>query len=650
MKDGFIRVASSSFEVKVGDIIHNRDKILDLMKEADEKNVKLLVFPELSITGCTCFDLFLDNLLIEKSEEALIFLLKKSEVMDGVFIVGFPISFNDKLYNCAAIFTKGKLLGIVPKLNIKRDSVYERYFDFGFKEVKKINYANQETYIGSLQIFSCQNFNLKIGIELGEDAVVIDTPSNYLSRMGANIICNLSASSEIVSKSYDRKNLIRFRSKNIIASYLYASAGIGESTGDNVYSGHSIIAVNGEILKEKRFLDGLIYTEIDVMAISSLRKKNTLFNKIFDERLTVTKFNLKIENTKLSFKLNRVPFLKSERSEIAYPFYKDSFKTDYLSNALYFKDEVTDIIEILSRGLIKRLKHTGIDKMVIGVSGGLDSTIALIIACRVCDILSIDRKNIFAITMPGFGTSDRTHNNANNLMDILKVTKLSISIVNAVKVHFNDIGQSLDQKDVTYENSQARERTQILMDYANKVGAIVLGTGDLSEMVLGFTTYNGDHMSMYGINSGITKTLIRVVLKYIGEKDGALQKVLFDIIDTPVSPELVKEDTDKISQKTEDIIGPYELNDFFTYYMLKYNFSPKKIYRLALDAFYPDIDEIKIKDYLKNFYHRFFISQFKRSCVPDGVKVLDISLSPRGGLMMPSDMCTALWKKEIDEI
>lgn len=655
MKDGFIKVASVSFELKVADVMWNRNKIFELMEKVNKSHVKIAVFPELSITGYTAGDLFFQNLLLKKVEEAISFLIKKSKGMDTLFAVGLPILFEGRVYNSAAIFSNGNLLGIVPKLNLPdHDEFYERrYFNKGFKKVRPIFYAGFNTYIGALQIFRDEEIDLNVGVELCEDLWINTSPSNYLSSLGANVIINLSSSNELMGKACYRRELVKVQSKKLLSAYIYSSSGLGESTQDTVFSGHCIIASDGEILSEKRFFDGFISTEIDIEVLMSQRRRSTTFNKNFDEDLKVTLFKLNIEETTLSFPINKIPFLKSNKDYgrlKSENFEKDNITKDYLSDGNYFKEESEDIINILTYGLIKRIKHINTKSVVIGVSGGLDSTLTLLIAVNAFDMLSLDRKNIYAITMPGFGTSDRTHNNANDIMDILGVTKMEIPITNAMKVHFKDIGQDENKKDVTYENSQARERMQILMDYANKVNGLVLGTGDLSELVLGFTTYNGDHMSMYSINAGVPKTLIRVVLRYLSCKYDKLKDVLIDIIETPVSPELVKEKAGEISQKTENIVGPYEINDFFIYYMLQYGFSPKKIYRLAIYAFSDIYDKDKIKEFLKNFYKRFFNNQFKRSCMPDGVKVLNISLSPRGNLRMPSDATSELWVKEVEEI
>ncbi len=636
MKNGFVRVACAGLETKLADTRANTDSIISLMKEAAEKHVKVVVFPELSITGYTCGDLFFQDTLLRESEESLERIVETSKDIDGLFAVGLPVMYRGKLYNCAAVVSRGEILGIVPKMYLPNDhEFYERrQFTPGFFEMDAIDIAGQKTVIGAGQLFYTDSVKgLVIGVEICEDLWVAMPPSIRQAMAGANMILNLSASNEVAGKSAYRRDLVSGQSARLYAAYLYASSGAGESTSDLVFSGHNIIASNGRILREEHLRDNaLMATEVDVDALLSYRRGSTTFETYKDEGFVESEFTLEQEEVELSYEIRRTPFVPATDASRA--------------------ERCKEIFDIQARGLAARLRFIHASNVVIGISGGLDSTLALLVVKRAYEMLGLEKSGIKAITMPGFGTTDRTYNNAVKLVSEIGATLLEIPIRYAVTVHFKDIGQDINVHDVTYENGQARERTQILMDYANKVGGIVIGTGDLSELALGWATYNGDHMSMYGVNASVPKTLVRYLVKFVAdESEGEYADVLYDILDTPVSPELVPADENgEIAQKTEDIVGPYELHDFFLYYVVRMGFAPKKVYKLAKHAFKGAYTDETILKWLKNFYRRFFSQQFKRNCLPDGPKVGTVSLSPRGDWRMPADAYANIWLKELEEI
>lgn len=643
----FIRTASAVPKLKVADCIYNTDEILKLIDEAHKKDVKILVFPELSITSYTCSDLFLQSTLIEYAEKCLEKIVKFSANIDMFISVGLPVVCDNQTFNCMVAICKGKILGVVPKTSIPNYSEFyeKRWFSSADDLVsKEISLCNQIVPIGSDLLFTAENIkNLTIGIEVCEDLWGPIPPSSYLSIFGATVIINGSASNELATKNEYRRSLVSQQSSRCICGYVYTSAGTGESTQDTVFSGHSMIFENGRLLSQsKRFSkdSSLTIADIDLELLANDRKKNTSFmgslRKTCDSMsFRTVKFNME-ENSLSDFYREVKPA----------PFVPD--------NNHMLNDRCEDIFNIQVTGLSKRVTHTNSKSLVVGISGGLDSTLALLVAVKACDYLGIDRKTVNGITMPGFGTTDRTYNNALNLMKALGITMKEISIKEASIQHFKDIGHDINIHDVTYENTQARERTQILMDYANKEYGMVIGTGDLSELALGWATYNGDHMSMYGVNGGVPKTLVRVLVKWVAENenlgDGA-SEILFDILDTPVSPELLPPDENgNINQKTEQIVGPYELHDFFLYYVVRFGFSPEKILFLSEKAFDGKYDRETLIQWLKNFYRRFFTQQFKRSCLPDGPKVGTINLSPRGDWRMPSDALGRIWLDEVDKL
>ena len=634
MRHGFVKVAAATPKIKVADTVYNTEQIRLLMMESAAWGARITVFPELCITGYTCQDLFLQEKLIAGAKDALMQLAEASASIPGIYFVGLPYEINGKLYNVAAAISDGQVLGMVPKSWIPNyNEFYEmRHFASGAELSTDVTLPDcSEVLVDREQLFVCEQMNkLKIGVELCEDLWTPNPPSIAHALAGADVIVNLSASNEITGKSAYRKELVCGQSARLVSAYIYASAGEGESTQDLVFSGHNLIAENGRLLAEsKRFGYGVIYTEIDVEKLIAERRRMTTFAT--QDGYVETSFELEPEETKLTRYVDPAPFVPGNKDE---------------------RDKRCDeILMIQAMGLKKRLEHTGAGA-VVGISGGLDSTLALLVTVRAFDLLGKDRKGITAVTMPGFGTTDRTYDNAVNLIRCLGAEFVEVDIKNAVNVHFADIGQDDSVHDVTYENSQARERTQILMDIANKKNALVIGTGDLSELALGWATYNGDHMSMYAVNASVPKTLVRHLVRYYADTcgDELLEKTLLDVLDTPVSPELLPPEDGKISQKTEDLVGPYELHDFFLYYMLRFGFAPAKIYRLAQIAFRDMYEDAFILKWLKTFYRRFFAQQFKRSCLPDGPKVGSVAVSPRGDLRMPSDACYTIWKDEVDKI
>lgn len=625
----FIKVGAASPKVKISDTKYNLKEIESMILQAINEEVKLIVFPELSIPAYTCGDLFTNEKLIENCNLALEDLVEFSRDKDILIAVGAPLLYRYCLYNCAYIILNGKVLGIVPKSYIPNYSEFyeKRWFTEGLN-IKELNVDltfQKEVPFGTDLIFSFDK--LKLGFEICEDLWVTIPPSSNLALMGANVICNLSASNELVSKSSYRKSLVQNQSARTMSAYIYSSAGVHESTTDLLFSGHMIVAENGAVLKENnRFCreNDLLTGIVDLFRLDAERTKNISFrNSTFTEQTNPRFIPFTLENTEIknfNREIDKHPFLP---------------KSQYAMEA-----RCEEILNIQAAALAKRLEHTNLKKAVIGISGGLDSTLALLVVVKTFDMLNISRKNIITVTMPGFGTTDRTYNNAVTLCKELDCDFREINIVKAALQHFEDIGHDKDIHDVTYENVQARERTQILMDIANKEGGLLIGTGDLSELALGWCTYNGDHMSMYSVNCSIPKTLVRFLVSYFANHEISenAKEALLDILDTPVSPELLPKDKEgKITQKTEDIVGPYELHDFFLYHFIKHGSSPERILFLAKEAFKNDYDEETIKKWLDKFIRRFFTQQFKRSALPDGPKVGSISLSPRGDWRMPSD-------------
>lgn len=635
MRQGFVKAAAVTPKIKVADTKYNAELILDMMKESTQQGAKIVVFPELCLTGYTCQDLFLQERLLQGAKDALMKLVKESASLDAIFFVGLPFEILGKLYNVAAVFSHGEVLGLVPKSYLPNyNEFYEaRHFVSGAELATEVVLPDGSCVPADRDLlFVCEQMpKLRIGVELCEDLWTPNPPSISHALAGASILVNLSASNELTGKDSYRRELVSGQSARLLAAYIYASAGEGESTQDLVFSGHNIIAENGQILAEsKRFGHGILYSEIDVERLCAQRRRMTTF-VTEDQTHTEILFSLKIEETKLTRFIDPAPFVPTDRQNR--------------------EKRCDEILMIQAMGLKKRLEHTGANA-VVGISGGLDSTLALLVTVRAFDLCGRDHKGITAVTMPGFGTTDRTYDNAVKLIQSLGAEFVEVDICQAVNVHFSDIGQDPSVHDVTYENSQARERTQILMDLANKKNALVIGTGDLSELALGWATYNGDHMSMYAVNASVPKTLVRHLVRYYADtcEDKQLSDTLYDVLDTPVSPELLPPEDGKISQKTEDLVGPYELHDFFLYYMLRQGFSPAKIYRLAKIAFAGTYEDAFILKWLKTFCRRFFAQQFKRSCLPDGPKVGSVAVSPRGDLRMPSDACATLWMEELNTI
>ena len=635
MRQGFVKAAAVTPKIKVADTKYNAELILDMMKESTRQGAKIVVFPELCLTGYTCQDLFLQECLLQGAKDALMKLVKESASLDAIFFVGLPFEILGKLYNVAAVFSHGEVLGLVPKSYLPNyNEFYEaRHFVSGAELATEVVLPDGSCVPADRDLlFVCEQMpKLRIGVELCEDLWTPNPPSISHALAGASVLVNLSASNELTGKDSYRRELVSGQSARLLAAYIYASAGEGESTQDLVFSGHNIIAENGQILAEsRRFGHGILYSEIDVERLCAQRRRMTTF-VTEDQTHTEILFSLKIEETKLTRFIDPAPFVPTDRQNR--------------------EKRCDEILMIQAMGLKKRLEHTGANA-VVGISGGLDSTLALLVTVRAFDLCGREHKGITAVTMPGFGTTDRTYDNAVKLIQSLGAEFVEVDIRQAVNVHFSDIGQDPSVHDVTYENSQARERTQILMDIANKKNALVIGTGDLSELALGWATYNGDHMSMYAVNASVPKTLVRHLVRYYADtcEDKQLSDTLYDVLDTPVSPELLPPEDGKISQKTEDLVGPYELHDFFLYYMLRQGFSPAKIYRLAKIAFAGTYEDAFILKWLKTFCRRFFAQQFKRSCLPDGPKVGSVAVSPRGDLRMPSDACAALWMEELNTL
>ena len=636
MKYGFLRAATVSPGLRVADVAYNTQEIIKSMQEYAARNAQLLCLPEFCLTGYTCSDLFLQETLIRGAEQGLAEILAASCGLNLVTVVGLPVRRSGKLYNCAAVVCDGKLLGLVPKTHLPNYSEFyeKRHFLPGPAQASPMELAGQQTLFGTNLLFACRQMpEFVLGVEICEDLWAPIPPSCTHALAGATVIANLSASDETVGKAAYRRDLVCGQSARLLCGYLYADAGHGESTTDMTFAAHDLIAENGTLLAEAGpFEDGRAVTELDLGRMVQERTRNTTFEP-HTEGYTTVSFDLEPVEVPLTRKVSPTPFVprddaaRAERCEL--------------------------ILRIQAEGLAKRMEHTHARCAVVGISGGLDSCLALLVAVRACHILGRDPRDIVAITMPCFGTSKRTRSNAEILCEALDVSFQEINITATVQSHFADIGQDPETYDVTFENCQARVRTLELMDYANKNGGFVIGTGDLSELALGWATYNGDHMSMYGVNAGVPKTLVRHIVRYVADTCGkeTLSRVLLDILDTPVSPELLPAAADgSFSQQTEKLVGPYELHDFYLYYVLRFGFGPKKIYRLALAAFAGRYEPEVLLAWLNNFYRRFFAQQFKRSCLPDGPKVGSVTLSPRADWRMPSDACNALWMRELDDL
>ena len=636
MKDGFLKAAALSPALRVADCAYNTEQILQELRAASARGVKLAVFPEFCLTGYTCGDLFLQRTLQQGALTGLQTLLDASRELDVVALVGLPLLVRGKLYNCAAVLCRGRLLGLVPKTYLPNyGEFYEkRQFTPGSTEVETLTVCGQQVPFGTSLLFRCREMpSFVLGVELCEDLWSALPPSTFHALAGATVIANLSASDETVGKAEYRRALVANQSARLLCGYLYASAGHGESTQDMVFAGHDLIAENGTLLAETApFAGGHAETELDCQRMESERARNTSFEPSTDGYQTV-EFSLTLADTALTRFVDPTPFVpgdpqrRAERCEL--------------------------ILKMQADGLAKRLEHAHAKTAVIGISGGLDSCLALLVAVRAMKQLRRPTTDVLAVTMPCFGTTRRTRSNAEILCEELHVSFSEIDIANTVHSHFADIGQDESVLDVTFENGQARVRTLELMDTANRTGGLVVGTGDLSELALGWATYNGDHMSMYGVNTGVPKTLVRHIVQYVADTCGndTLRDVLVDILDTPVSPELLPTAADgTIAQQTEKLVGPYELHDFYLYYVLRFGFSPTKIYHLARTAFDGRYEPEILLAWLKNFYRRFFAQQFKRSCLPDGPKVGSVTLSPRGDWRMPSDACNTLWMAELDKL
>ncbi len=634
-------MAAAIPSVKVADTEYNIKQIEDFVAQAEGRGVEIIVFPELSVTGYSCQDLFLQQLLVEQAEVAVMQLLDFSRKLDIICIVGAPVNISGSLYNCAVVIQHGVILGIIPKTYLPNyGEFYEKRWFTSSKNLKPTNirYAGNSVSITPGPTLFRTSDNALFGVEICEDVWAAEPCSNKLALAGADIIFNLSASDELIGKHIYLMNLLSQQSARTISGYVYSGCGFGESTQDVVYGGNALIYENGTLLSESErfsFKPQMIVNQIDIEKLRVERQKNTTFVNCRDDSNAVIKQTAVVQPKNFSLL----------REIDALPFVPDDNDMEHSCN---------EIFSIQVAGLAKRIMHTACKHLIVGISGGLDSTLALLVCVKTFDKLGMNRKGIVGVTMPGFGTTDRTYNNALSLMNSLGVTIREISIADSVKVHFNDIGHDISVHDVTYENSQARERTQILMDLSNQLKGMVVGTGDLSELALGWATYNGDHMSMYGVNAGIPKTLIKYLVRDVAYNavDEKSRNTLLDIIDTPISPELIPAEEDgTIKQKTEDLVGPYELHDFFLYYFLRFGFRPSKIYLLARKAFdAADYEDDTIKHWIKVFFHRFFTQQFKRSCLPDGPKVGSVSLSPRGDWRMPSDASSALWLKECETL
>jgi NAD+ synthase (glutamine-hydrolysing) len=644
VKDGFLKVAVAAPDLKVADCLYNVEKMIEKAVElSTREQVDLLVFPEFSITGYTCQDLFLHDLLLRGAMEALRYYQENTKDLNLLSVVGMPLQHGGHLYNVAVVLKNGEILGVVPKTHLPNyGEFYEaRQFVPGQVDLGVYEFPwGDEACFGTHLLFRASDMpEFCMGIEICEDLWVPAPPSGEHAMAGATVIANLSASDELTGKAKYRRELVKNQSARTLSAYLYADAGEGESTQDMVFGGHNLIVENGTILGENMPFskEKTVITEIDLGRLVSERRRMTTFpvmvlpEKTQRYRIVDFRFGEK-KKTVLTRRFEKTPFVPADKKNR--------------------EERCNEILNIQAAGLAKRLKHTGCKSAVIGLSGGLDSTLALLVTVRAFDRLGLARSGIESVTMPCFGTTNRTYENAVQLAGELGTTLREVNIKEAVTLHFRDIGHDINIHDVTYENGQARERTQILMDIANQTNGMVIGTGDMSELALGWATYNGDHMSMYGVNVSVPKTLVRYLVQYYADTSDSekLRTILYDVLDTPVSPELLPPKDGEIAQKTEDIVGPYELHDFFLYYLLRLGYGPRKIFRLAVHAFENDYDKATIFKWLSTFCHRFFRQQFKRSCLPDGPKVGTVSVSPRGDLRMPSDACDVLWKAELSQI
>ena len=634
MKNGFVKVAAATPDIRVADVEFNTQNIINAMEEAQKNGAKILVFPELCVTGYTCSDLFDHSVLLKASRKALLEIAENTNDKDMLVFVGAPLEVNGKLYNVAAAMNQGEIIGFTTKTFLPNyGEFYEmRQFTPGPHTVREITFEGKKIPFGPQILFQAEGMEeLVVAAEICEDVWSPIPPSIQAALEGATVIVNCSASDETIGKDTYRRALISGQSARLISGYIYANAGEGESTTDLVFGGHNIIAENGTVLKESsRYVNEIIYSELDLQRITGERRKNTTFQPLDEETLVRVPFTVEETKTFLTRTFPKKPFVPSDEQTRA--------------------QRCEEILTIQAMGLKKRLAHTNARTAVVGISGGLDSTLALLVTARAFDMLGRDKKDIIAVTMPCFGTTDRTYQNACEMSKKVGATLIEVPIADAVNVHFRDIGHDPEDHSVTYENCQARERTQVLMDIANKTWGMVIGTGDLSELALGWATYNGDHMSMYGVNASVPKTLVRHLVKYAADdtKDEALKNVLYDVLDTPVSPELLPPKDGDIAQKTEDLVGPYELHDFFLYFMLRFGYEPSKIFRIACMTFDGEYDKETIFKWLETFCRRFFSQQFKRSCLPDGPKVGTVALSPRGDWRMPSDACVAVWMKDLE--
>ena len=637
MRYGFIKAAAVSPALRVADCAFNAENLIEALRNAHKNGIQLLCTPELGITGYTCGDLFLQDTLLQGARTALRTIVCASSGLDPVMLVGLPLAVNQKLYNCAAVIHDGKLLGLVPKTHLPNYAEFyeRRHFTPAPSETFSVNFGGQTVPFGTRLLFRCRQLpEFCLAVELCEDLWAPLPPSVEHALAGATVIANLSASNETVGKAGYRKHLTAGQSARLLCGYLYADAGWGESSTDMVFAAHNLIAENGSILAESGpFGAGYAVTELDVQRLTAERQRNTSFAPVGQELYREVEFSLPVRDVPLTRPVNPAPFVPADEGGRA--------------------ERCELILNIQSHGLAKRLEHVHARCAVIGISGGLDSCLALLVTVRAFRLLSRDPKEILAVTMPCFGTTRRTRSNAEILCQELGVSFREVNIAATVRSHFADIGHSEDTLDVTYENGQARVRTLELMDLANQQSGLVIGTGDLSELALGWATYNGDHMSMYGVNAGIPKTLVRHIVAYEASqaRSDELRRVLLDILDTPVSPELLPADANgQIAQQTEQLVGPYELHDFYLYHVLRFGFGPAKILHLAKAAFAGRYDDPVLLHWLENFYRRFFVQQFKRSCLPDGPKVGSAALSPRGDWRMPSDACSALWLAELEQI
>ena len=635
MRHGFVKVAAATPDIRVADVAYNQEQIGRLMEETAAQGAKIVVFPELALTGYTCGDLFTQDVLLAKAGESVSALARLSETLDALFFVGLPLAVDGELYNVAAALNRGRILGFTTKTFLPNyGEFYEmRQFREGPETVRQIRFGAESVPFGPQILFeACGMPELVVSAEICEDVWSPVPPSIRAAREGATVIVNCSASDETIGKAAYRQSLIGGQSARLICAYIYANAGEGESTTDLVFGGHNLIAENGTVLAQaRRFRNGAVFADIDVKRLLGERRKNTTFKTASGRCLLRVPFQVEIGETALTRAFPSRPFVPDEREE------RDR--------------RCEEILTIQAMGLKKRLAHTHAKSAVVGISGGLDSTLALLVTARAFDMLGMDRKQIVAVTMPCFGTTDRTYSNACKMAVKLGASLREVRIADSVAAHFRDIGHDMEDHSVTYENAQARERTQVLMDISNQTGGLVIGTGDMSELALGWATYNGDHMSMYGVNASVPKTLVRHLVQYCAdtEEDRELGEVLCDVLDTPVSPELLPPKDGQIAQKTEDLVGPYELHDFYLYYFLRFGYEPSKIYRIAKLAFAGEYDSGTILKWLQTFCRRFFSQQFKRSCLPDGPKVGTVALSPRGDWRMPSDACAAAWLADLEK-